>query len=115
MLVHKESGGVLFELWEGQRASRYGEAYYPLRRRLDCGALGLDPCDWWELPDGSGLAKRVRRYYPWFDPVVDDAGRLVDIAPWPRWRVYGDAPPEQAAEAEPHKRRRTLRRGTRWV
>ena len=39
----------------------------------------LSPEEWWEVPMSSKLGKKIRMYYPWITPVVDEAGKLTDV------------------------------------
>lgn len=39
----------------------------------------LSSAEWWEVPRNSQLGRKLRLYYPWVDPVVDEAGMLTDV------------------------------------
>lgn len=112
MLVHKRTLGVLETApWDGTYRTVFG-ARVPVLRRASLKRLGLDPAEWWEVPDGSTLARAVRLCWPWFDPVVLD-GNLVGVERWQPWRVYGESEPIRGAalEISPPKRRRRKRAG----
>lgn len=105
MLIHKATLGVLeFAPWDGSYRTFNGVCI-PILRPATLAGLGLDPADWWEVDGRSSLAKALRGCWPWFDPVVI-AGELVDIQPWPAWRVYGEAEPVHPPERKHRRRRR---------
>lgn len=110
MLVHKRTLGVLETApWDGSFRTVNGERV-PVLRRAALDRLGLDPAEWYEVPDGSTLARVIRLCWPWFDPVVLE-GKLVGVERWPPWRVYGEPEPvrDAAPETSPPKRRRRRR------
>ena len=105
MLVHKRTLGVLETApWDGSVRTVNGEKV-PVQRPASLARLGLDPAEWWEVPDGSPLARAIRACWPWFDPVVD-GDRLVGAERWPAWRVYGEPSPEPAPAVQNRRRRR---------
>ena len=110
MLVHKQTLGVLETApWDGSFRTVNGERT-PVLRRAALDRLELDPAEWWEVPDGSALARAIRLCWPWFDPVVAE-GELVGAERWPPWRVYGEPEPPRDETAPPvQKRRRVGRR-----
>ena len=109
MLIHKETLGVLeFAPWDGTFRKEF-DVWVPVQRPATLAGLGLDPAEWWEVENRSALAVRVKICYPWFDPVVID-GELVDITPWPGWKVYGEEEPEPVAIQAGKSRRRRRRR-----
>ena len=111
MLVHKQTLGVLEAApWDGSFRTFNG-ARIPVLRRVAPKELGLDPAEWWEVPDRSALARVIHTCWPWFDPIVTD-GELVGAERWPAWRVYGEpAPQETATGPAPPRRRRRKRVG----
>lgn len=94
MLVHKETLGVVQWCWDGESYIVFDGKPRPkmeqvtLRNRPE-----LDPEEWWEIPNDTPLARRIALFYPFFDPVVVD-GELVNIAPWPAWKQYGEEEPQ---------------------
>lgn len=110
MLVHKQTLGVLETApWDGSFRTFNG-VKIPVLRRATLNRLELDPAEWWEVPDGSALARAIRLCWPWFDPVVLD-GELVGVERWPPWKVYGELPPAQAAPPMTKRRRARRRAG----
>lgn len=67
----------------------------------------LDPSEWWETSRNSKLGKKLRMYYPWVDPVVDEAGELVDVELQPA------APDEDQAARKAALKQEAARRGYR--
>ena len=82
MLVHKGTLGVLEQVWRG--AYRQGPDG---RREPAYHAVTLsdypdvDPEDWWEIPNQSALARKLRRYAPWAEAITGPDGALIDIQP----------------------------------
>ena len=103
MLVHKRSLGVLDRMWDGESYQTWHGVKVPLLRPVILAGLGLDPDEWWEVT--GSLAAQVKRCYPWFVPVVEN-GELAGIEPYPKWKIYGEAPPEPAAPQRTGRRRR---------
>ena len=64
----------------------------------------LSPEEWWEVSRGSKLGKKLRMYYPWVDPVVDEDGGLTDVE-IQREAPDGDAEARRAALKEEAARR----------
>lgn len=80
MLVHKKTMGVLDYLWSGEYRTGPGGVRMPLERPARLKDLPeLDPADWWEVPSGSPLAKKIRQYYPWIEAEVGPMGELVGV------------------------------------
>lgn len=108
MLVHKQTLSVLETApWDGSFRILDG-VRVPVLRPASLERLGLDPAEWWEVPDGSRLARTIHVCWPWFDPVVLDS-ELVGVEKWPPWRIYGEPPPMETAPVT-QKRRRPRRR-----
>ena len=109
MLVHKRTLGVLETApWDGSFRTFNG-VKIPVTRPASLEKLGLDPEEWWVVPDGSTLAKAIHLCWPWFDPVVLD-GELVGAERWPPWRIYGEPEPHQEEAAPSARKRRRCRR-----
>lgn len=87
MLVHKRSMGVL-----------------PLHSPED--VPDFIPDEWWEVKGNTTIGRRLLRTYPFCDPVVDGNGELLDIVPWPNWKIYGEPEPEPDRPAVKSKQRR---------
>lgn len=110
MLIHKRTLGVLeYAPWDGAFRTFDG-VRVPVLRSAKLDRLGLDPAEWWEVPNGSALALVIRHCYPFFSPVVGEDGGLLNVEPWPPWQVYGEPPPAPVPE-QPPKRRRRRRKG----
>lgn len=81
MLIHKRTMGVLDTYWTG--AYRLDPALgvqVPVEQEYTFRtAPELSPEEWWEVSRGSKLGKKLRMYYPWITPVVDEAGELKDV------------------------------------
>lgn len=108
MLVHKKTMGVLDYLWYGEYRTDPGGVRMPLERPARLKDLPeLDPADWWEVPAGGPLAKKIRLYYPWIEPEVGPKGELVGVTVWREAteeekeleRLRGQARKRQAADA----------------
>lgn len=115
MLVHKRTLGALQWYWDGVSYVTVQGTVRPRMAPVTLETYGLDEAEWWQVPNGTPLARRIALHYPFFDPVVAE-DRLVDIRPWPAWRRYGEQapPPEPAAAPRPGRRpaRRYNRRRT---
>lgn len=107
MLVHKQTKGVLeYAPWDGTYTKNRFGARLPVLRRATLAGLGLSPDEWWEVPDHTDLARRVRLCYPCFDAVVDERGALLNVNIWPAWAVYGEEPPPTGQLPKKRRRRR---------
>lgn len=112
MLIHKGTMGVLDSFWTGEFI-QVGVERVPIMAEYTLANTELDPKDWWEIPRTSRLGRFIRLSYPWCDPVVDEAGDLIWVEPWPAWRRDGlPEPPDvpQETETTQLKRRRRPRR-----
>lgn len=103
MLLHKQTLGVLDTVWTGRYATE-GTERKPVLTKATINLCQLDPHDWWEVP--AHLATRAKRSYPWMDVVVSETGELLDLIPWPPWRIYGEQPQEPEAGKKTRRRRR---------
>lgn len=81
MLIHKRTMGVLDTYWTGEtRLDPKSGLQVPVEREYTLYTLPeLSPADWWEVPRNSKLGKKLRMYYPWVTPVVDESGELTDV------------------------------------
>ena len=81
MLIHKSTMGVLNTYWTGAHRIVPGSiAPEPVMREYTFqSAPDLGPEEWWEVPAASALGRKIRMYYPWITPVVDEAGALTDV------------------------------------
>lgn len=81
MLVHKRTMGVLDTFWTGayRLDPRMGTLVPVEQEYVRQSVPGLDAEDWWEVPRRSKLGRKLRLYYPWVEPVVDETGELVDV------------------------------------
>ncbi len=108
MLVHKATMGVLDRFWTGRHRKPPGGGEEPVMAEYTLENTGLDPAEWWEVPRGSALGRKLRRYYPFCSPAVSEDGSLDGVTAWPRWKREGlSAPP---APAGPGRRSRQRRR-----
>lgn len=78
ILIHKKSHGVLVVAPDDSRNC----AGIPLARSLTCKRLGLAPEEWWEVDPHTVQGIRATRYYPCFDVLTTEDGRLLDIQKW---------------------------------
>lgn len=93
VLVHKETLGVVQWYWDGESYLVFDGKSRPKMERVTLKNHDLDPEEWWEVCDDTALARRIAIFYPFFDPVVVD-DELVNIAPWPAWKRYGEEEPQ---------------------
>lgn len=94
MLVHKRTLGVLQWEWDGVSYMNVRGVRTPKLSPVTLEGHGLDAEEWWQVPDGTPLARKIALCYPFFDPIVAD-GVLVDARAWPAWRRYGEREPER--------------------
>ena len=112
MLVHKRTLGVLQWYWDGVSYVTFHGTARPKMAPVTLETYGLDENEWWQVPNGTPLARRIALYYPFFDPVVAD-GKLVGARPWPAWKRYGeDAPAPRPAPAVRGRKRYNRRQHT---
>ena len=67
----------------------------------------LSPEEWWEVPMSSKLGKKIRMYYPWITPVVDEAGKLTDV------EIQREVPDGEAEARRAALKEEAARRGYR--
>lgn len=81
MLIHKSTMGVLDTFWTGAyRLEAPTGLQIPVNQEYSFQtAPELSPTEWWEVPRGSKLGRKLRMYYPWVDPIMDEAGELTDV------------------------------------
>ncbi len=108
MLVHKRTLGVLQWYWDGAGYVTLHGATLPKLAPVTLETFGLDGGEWWEVPNGTPLARKIALSYPFFDPVVA-GGELVNVEVWPAWRRYGEEVPEAAPPARRRKYNRRRR------
>lgn len=113
MLIHKRTLGVLQWYWDGVSFLTFRGETVPKLAAVTRETYELEAEDWWEVPNGTPLARKIALSYPFFDPVVA-GGELVNIRVWPAWRRYGEEEPEAAPAlpARPARRRKYNRRRT---
>lgn len=102
MLVHKATLGVLQWYWDGESYLIFDGVQRPKMELVTFETHDLDPEEWWQIPNGTYLSKKIAWSYPFFEPKIVD-GLLVDVEPWPSWKVYGEPPPEEVVQIEPPK------------
>lgn len=98
MLVHKRTLGVLQWYWDGFSYVTFQGVTSPKMAPVTLDTYGLSKEEWWQVPNGSPLARTIALHYPFFDPVVVD-GELVGVQVWPAWKRYGEEEPPAAATA----------------
>lgn len=75
MLVHKKTGGILYEKEE---ITASGGVIYTFNITFkDYPELSRE--DWWQIEDNSSLARKIKLCYPFFTPVTNDKNEIVDI------------------------------------
>lgn len=109
MLIHKQTMGVLDTYWTGSyRLEVSTGMQVPVEREYTYkSAPELSAAEWWEVPRNSKLGKKLRMYYPWITPVVDEAGELVDV------ELQLAAPDEDQAARKAALKQEAARRGYR--
>lgn len=95
MLVHKKTLGVLQWYWDGVSYTVFDGVQRPRMAPVTLTTYQLQAEDWWQVPNGTPLARKIALCYPFFDPVVVE-GELVDALPWPAWKRYGESEPPPA-------------------
>lgn len=110
MLIHKRTLGVLQWYWDGVSYEVVNNITVPKMAPVTLESHGLSAEEWWQVPDGTALARRIALNYPFFDPVVE-GGELVGAEVWPAWKRYGEEPEEIVMQsARPVRRRKYNRR-----
>lgn len=102
--------GVLDRIWTGQHTRGPDGILNPVERPAVPSDVD-NPEDWWEIPSRSSLARRIRLYYPFLRPVVDEEGNLVDVV-----LLYSEErqeASERARETKAAKVQEATRRGYR--
>ena len=81
MLIHKRTMGVLDTFWTGETClDPKSGLQVPVEREYTFrSAPELSLAEWWEVPRSSKLGRKLRMYYPWVDPIMDEAGELTDV------------------------------------
>ena len=95
MLIHKRTLGVLQWYWDGVSYVTFDGVQRPKMAAVTLENHGLTDEEWWQVPNGTPLARKIALCYPFFDP-VEVAGQLVDAVPWPDWKRYGEEEPPAA-------------------
>lgn len=109
MLIHRATMGVLDTYWTGAYRTVPGSLIRePVYREYSfTAAPELNPSEWWELPRSSRLGRKVRLYYPWITPVVDEAGALTDV------EIHRESPDGQREAQKAVLQQEAARRGYR--
>ena len=92
ILVHKRTLGVLQWYWDGVSYVTFDGVQRPKMAPVTLESHALTEAEWWQVPNGTPLARKIALCYPFFDPVEAD-GQLVDAIPWPDWKRYGEEEP----------------------
>ena len=95
MLVHKRTLGVLQWYWDGVSYVTFDGVQRPKMAPVTLESHDLNAEEWWQVPNGTPLARKIALCYPFFDP-VEAEGQLVDAVAWPDWKRYGEAEPPAA-------------------
>ena len=109
MLVHKRTLGVLQWYWDGVSYVTFRGETLPKMVPVTRDTYELNAEDWWEVPNGTALARTIALNYPFFDPVVT-GGELVGARVWPAWKRYGEEPPPDGPPGHAPQRRKYNRR-----
>ena len=109
MLVHKRTLGVLQWYWDGVSYVAFDGVQRPKMAPVTWETYGLSPNEWWQVPNGTPLAKKIALHYPFFDP-IEEGGQLVGADVWPAWKRYGEQEPQPVAAARPARRKYNRRR-----
>ena len=111
MLVHKQTLGVLQWYWDGVSYVTFDGVRRPKMAPVTPETYDLEDGQWWQVPNGTPLARKIALSYPFFDPVLAE-GELVDVEVWPAWKRYGEeAPPAETPPTARRKRYNRRRRG----
>lgn len=109
MLLHKQSMGVLTLFWTGAlRSGGPGVSIPVLAPYTPDNIPDFDPDEWWEIRGNTTLGRRLLKSYPFCDPVVGENGELLDIVPWPDWKIYGEPEPIKKPTTKQKRRRKML-------
>ena len=95
ILVHKRTLGVLQWYWDGVSYLTFDGVERPKMAPVTLESHGLTDEEWWQVANGTPLARKIALSYPFFDP-VEAGGQLVDVIPWPAWKRYGEEEPPAA-------------------
>ena len=84
MLIHKATMGVLEYIWHGEYRTVQSKPGNPVRvpvmnRVTPADIPDYDPKEWWQVQDGSPLARKIHRNYPYLTPIVGENGELLDV------------------------------------
>ena len=112
MLIHKQTMGVLDTFWTGENyLDTKSGLQVPVEREYTFRtAPELSPEEWWEVSRSSKLGRKLRMYYPWVNPVVDESGELTDVE-IQQAAPDGEQEARKAALAQEARRRGYHRRG----
>lgn len=111
MLIHKRTLGVLQWTWDGVSYVTFDGVQRPRMKPVTFETYALNREEWWEVPNGTPLARTIAAHYPFFDPVVVE-GELVGVEIWPAWKRYGEQEPQAVPPAGTVHRKYNRRRGT---
>lgn len=78
MLVHKQTMGIIDRVWTGDYMTDQNGVRIPIERKVILDDVD-SPDDWWEVSTDSSLGKRIKKFYPFITPIVDNDGNLVDV------------------------------------
>lgn len=82
MIVHKATMGIVEHVWTGKYAKSVVGPKIPLLVEAALQSCNIPESEydlWWYVPNGSSLAKKLRRCYPDCIPIIDADGYLVDV------------------------------------
>lgn len=109
MLIHKRTLGVLQWYWDGVSYVTFDGVQRPKMAPVTLESHGLSADEWWQVPNGTPLAKTIALHYPFFDPVVT-GGELVGVRVWPAWKRYGEEEPKAVPAVHTQRRKYNRRR-----
>lgn len=72
----------------------------------------LESEDWYVAEDGSELAEKIERLYPRYDFVLDDDGKLIDVAEIPKTQEESNEERESEIKQELSELDFTINRAT---
>lgn len=83
MLVHLPIMGILESRWVFKIfKTEYGEVEGKEAAYVPCTFKNTyleNPEEWVEVSSSSLLGKKIKRHYPWLEPVYNDEGQFVDV------------------------------------
>lgn len=99
--------GVLTYFWNGKFMKYESNTQIPVLETFTPKDVpDFDPDEWWIVNVNTTIGRKLLRSYPFCDPVINDKGELLDIIPWPTWKIYGEPEPKEILNKPKSKQRR---------